>query len=359
MGYRAMQIFKSNPDNISVICRANQSYIRSPHIKYPFRGFQLYSRLIQLIFKLLGNTIIYRFLRMTELHVFELFAKTEIRKFDIIHFFQHSHNLIQYANSIGKITVIEGFTHPLFVKKLNNEGLTLDDKIYNSDDHSILCYRDSKYIISPSKWVSQSLIYASIDKSKIKEIYYGVHYHKDREYIEGLALRIIFAGGVKRTKGIIELIRAVNELKHLKLELNIFGRQYFTIKEEVTRLIKGNNNIKIHGFSKNIIDQYYENDLYILPSYFEGSSKTIFEAMSCGLPVITTPNSGSIVRNGVDGFIVPAGDMNAIVEKIKIFYFNRDKIIEMGSKAQKFTRSFTWEGYGNKVNEFYEFIIQK
>ena len=42
----------------------------------------------------------------------------------------------------------------------------------------------------------------------------------------------------------------------------------------------------------------------------------IYEALSLGVPVITTYNSGSIVRDGIDGFIVPIRDANAIAEKL-------------------------------------------
>jgi glycosyltransferase involved in cell wall biosynthesis len=61
-------------------------------------------------------------------------------------------------------------------------------------------------------------------------------------------------------------------------------------------------------------------DVFVLPSICEGSAMVTYEALMFGLPVITTYNAGSIVRDGVDGFIVPIRDAQAIADSlIKIF----------------------------------------
>ena len=52
-------------------------------------------------------------------------------------------------------------------------------------------------------------------------------------------------------------------------------------------------------------------DVFVFPSLFEGSAVVTYEALACGLPSIVTPNAGSVVRDGVDGFHVPAGDVGA------------------------------------------------
>lgn len=58
-------------------------------------------------------------------------------------------------------------------------------------------------------------------------------------------------------------------------------------------------------------------DVFLLPSVCEGSATVIYEALSYGLPVVTTANSGSVVRHGVDGFIVPIRDPEAIADAIE------------------------------------------
>lgn len=65
-----------------------------------------------------------------------------------------------------------------------------------------------------------------------------------------------------------------------------------------------------------IAKQYAWADVFVLPSICEGSATVCYEALASGLPVITTPNSGSVVRDGLDGFIVPIRNSEAIREKL-------------------------------------------
>ena len=57
-------------------------------------------------------------------------------------------------------------------------------------------------------------------------------------------------------------------------------------------------------------------DVFLLPSLCEGSATVVYEALAAGLPVVCTPNTGSVVHDGVDGFIVPIRDTNAIVSAL-------------------------------------------
>jgi glycosyltransferase involved in cell wall biosynthesis len=54
---------------------------------------------------------------------------------------------------------------------------------------------------------------------------------------------------------------------------------------------------------------------FVFPSIEEGSALVTYEALAYGLLVVTTPNAGSVVRDGVEGFIVPICDPDAPVER--------------------------------------------
>ena len=67
------------------------------------------------------------------------------------------------------------------------------------------------------------------------------------------------------------------------------------------------------------IGRHYEwADLFLLPSICEGSATATYEALAWGLPVICTPNTGSVVRNGIEGYIVPVRNPSAIVAALEI-----------------------------------------
>jgi glycosyltransferase involved in cell wall biosynthesis len=354
MGYRAFSIYKNSPYDISIFCRDNLSNIKNRKIKNPFPFYREYSRFAQFMTMINKNIV---FFKKFGIFLFDYFAKKNIdnSEIKIVHFFHHSPELIDYAKSKNKITIVEGFTHPLYMKKMEQDGLRLDYENYTPNKAEILAYQKADYIISPSKWVTKTLLFAGINEDKIVEIPYGVHKQENKIYNKNSTLKIAFAGGLKRTKGILELLEAVNKLSNLDIEVNIYGRLYLDIKDEVEKL--KNDKIIFHGFTKNMIEEYKKNDIYLYPTYFEGSSKTVFEAMSCGLPVITTQNAGSIVRDGMDGFIVPVNNVDSLVEKIEYFYNNRDEIEKMGKKAQEYSRKFSWKHYANEVNNFYKRIL--
>jgi glycosyltransferase involved in cell wall biosynthesis len=353
MGYRSFQIYKNSNYDISVFCRNNLSSIKDKNIKKPFLFYREYSRFSQLMAMINKKVLIFK---KVEIFLFDYFAKKNIDKVDIVHFFHHSPTLIKYAKLKKKIVILEAFTHPLYLEKMFHNGLKLDYEKFIPDLKSVESYELSNFIISPSKWVTKTLQESNISNDKIYEINYGVNFQESKIYNEHKTLKIIFAGGLKRTKGIIELLKAINNLSDLDIEVNIFGRLYYDIKHEIEEL--KNSKIIFHGFTKNIIEEYKKNDIYVYPTYFEGSSKTVFEAMSCGLPVITTENAGSILRDGKDGFIVPVNNVDKLIEKIKYFYDNRDEIEIMGKNAQNYSRTFTWELYATKVNELYAEVFK-
>ena len=51
-------------------------------------------------------------------------------------------------------------------------------------------------------------------------------------------------------------------------------------------------------------------DVFVFPSLFEGSAVVTYEALACGLPSVVTPAAGSVVRDGVEGFLVAPRDVD-------------------------------------------------
>ena len=62
---------------------------------------------------------------------------------------------------------------------------------------------------------------------------------------------------------------------------------------------------------------YERSDVFVLPTISDGFALTQIEAMAHGLPVITTPNCGAVVMDGVDGYIVPSRDSAALAQAVQ------------------------------------------
>ena len=71
--------------------------------------------------------------------------------------------------------------------------------------------------------------------------------------------------------------------------------------------------------------------------------------MACGVPVITTPNCGSVVRDGIEGFIVPIRDSNLLAERIEQLVTDRQLRNRMGQAAKERAREYTWACYGQRL----------
>ena len=106
---------------------------------------------------------------------------------------------------------------------------------------------------------------------------------------------------------------------------------------EMLRGTGAENAVWFTGERADIADLMRMMDVFILPSLGEGISNTILEAMSGGLPVIATRVGGNneLVRDGVTGTLVAAGDADAIAETIEWYYRNPQICIEQGQAARQ------------------------
>ena len=79
--------------------------------------------------------------------------------------------------------------------------------------------------------------------------------------------------------------------------------------------------------------------------------------MATGLPVVTTLNAGSVVRDGIDGFIVPIRDRDALKRRMLFLYEHRDAARAMGEAARERVRDFSWETYESRLIEIYRELM--
>ena len=105
------------------------------------------------------------------------------------------------------------------------------------------------------------------------------------------------------------------------------------------------------GVPRSEVSRHYDwADVFLLPSLCEGSATVTYEAMAHGLPVICTPNTGSIARDGKDGFIVPIRDAEAIAERIIRLSEDEDLHRQMAKSARgRAVTHGSLEAYGKRL----------
>ncbi len=312
--------------NKTIIARANYSDLK---VKTPCYGNYL-ARILNALRMYLFPSLKFRSLDMS---LFDSFVLRELKKdcdFNRAHIGEFIPKSIKYLKKKG-IKVFLDIPIALY----NEKNSRIKESIKLAD-----------VLIVPSPFVKESVSHFN---KEIRVVPFGVEKRDiEKEYFRDNRISFLFAGSVNKRKGAPLLIDAWKELNLEKAELVICGRIYKEVKK---RKIK---NMKFKGFLKDMDSIWKKSDLFVFPSNLEGSAKVVYEAMSYGLPVITTYNAGSIVKDGKEGFIIPAGDKEALKEKILFFYNNREKVKEMGKRAREKANQYSWERYAKKLIEIYE-----
>ncbi|CAN5684877.1 glycosyltransferase family 4 protein [soil metagenome] len=158
-------------------------------------------------------------------------------------------------------------------------------------------------------------------------------------------LHLLWLGQVVLRKGIPYLLEAARKLP--RVQFDVVGS--IGITDQAVRSAPAN--VTFHGkLDRSGALAYYRNaDLFVLPTLSDGFAITQIEAMSHGLPVITTERCGEVVTPGEDGFIIPVRSAEALAERIAQLDSDRALLEFMSTNAIKKARSFTIARYTDSL----------
>ena len=105
------------------------------------------------------------------------------------------------------------------------------------------------------------------------------------------------------------------------------------------------NCLRFHGpVPRSEVDSWYSRtDVFLLPTHSDGFALTQLEAMAHGVPVIATPCCGEVVADGINGWIIPAGDPLALAERIRQISHQPGVLKPMAQAARETAATFTLE----------------
>ena len=206
------------------------------------------------------------------------------------------------------------------------------------------------HIIVASSVTLRSLNAIGTPAEKISVVPYGgpVDYFHPLQRTDD-TFRVAFIGLVGPRKGVHYLLRAWKELKLTDSELMMVGGLQFPEKWFAQNL---GNTSYTPSVPHAQLNQYYgKASVFVFPSLVEGFAMVLLEAMACGVPIITTPNTAGpdIITDGVEGFIVPLRDVDALKEKIQWCHDHPAELRAMGVAARKKAEEFTWARFRAKL----------
>lgn len=167
--------------------------------------------------------------------------------------------------------------------------------------------------------------------------------------IEKRPLKILFVGGLSQRKGIANLFAAVNGLEKY-VDLTIVGLKDSNHCPVLDAALQKHLWIPSLPHHK-ILELMRKNDVLIFPSLFEGFGLVITEAMSQGMPVITTDRTAGpdLIEHGRNGWLIQAGSTTAIREAIDHLLHNPHAVIEAGREAIETAKKRPWSVYKKEL----------
>lgn len=163
---------------------------------------------------------------------------------------------------------------------------------------------------------------------------------------------ILTVGRLVYQKGLQVLFEGLRTVKDMEWSLLIVGdggdRSYL---ERLTVAYGFNERIRFVGWQPrdNLLMYYKDANLYVHPSFDEGMSNAILEAMACGLPVLATGVAGNmeVIVDGETGMLIPQGDHEMLSEALRQILPDANLRQEMGQAGrQRVVAHYSWRRVG-------------
>lgn len=182
-------------------------------------------------------------------------------------------------------------------------------------------------------------------------------YFSPIETAESEICRIIVVGRVSEQKNTLRFLEAVKKLKDEghRFHVDWYGYSAPEYLDKCKKYVSKQKLEDVFNFnnpSQNIVNSYRKNDVFILPSIYEGFPNVVCEAMCCGKPILCSRicDNSLIVEEGSNGYIFDPFDIDDMVAKIKHFFsLPQERKKEMGERSRQLAlEKFSSEVFINK-----------
>jgi glycosyltransferase involved in cell wall biosynthesis len=214
------------------------------------------------------------------------------------------------------------------------------------------------YIFCPSSYAKRTFIDQGVPSDRLVVCPYGVDLAAfnagERHRTAGSTFRILFLGRICMRKGIHYLLEGFRRAKLADARLILAGpvdASFRPVLDRYAGLFEETGPVA----RPQLRARYIDADVFVMPSLADSYGLVVSEAMSTGLPVIVSENTGmsDLITDGRDGYVVPIRDSDAIAEKISFLYDNRSHCAAMGDAAAATARTLDWSRYEKVCTGFY------
>lgn len=220
-------------------------------------------------------------------------------------------------------------------------------------------------ISSPSKMLAEHITKVLKVERPISIIPYPVETESFAPSQKSSYPVILFAGRVEKRKGADLLLDATESLlrKHPDAQFVFAGKVCSDLESRV-KILEGNSSFQFLGvLNREVLKDWYRKAwVFCAPSLWDNSPNTIYEAMSCGTPVVASRAGGisELVEDSVTGFLFPPGNLERFSEKINLLMDDQELRNKTGENArQKALRCYSEKTIAAQTKDFYKKHVGK
>lgn len=209
-------------------------------------------------------------------------------------------------------------------------------------------------ILVPSEHIAGELERHGTPRSRLLVIPYAADCRRFRPSPgkrHGSNCTFLFAGGISQRKGIAYLLQAWKQVRRPGWRLQLLGAPPRELGP-LTGLLEG---VELLGRIPHaeVPARMASADVFVFPSLFEGSAVVTYEALASGLPSVVTPSAGSVVRDGIDGQIVPTADVESLAIAMERLGIDPELRAEWAASARERAEMFDWPRYHRSLLEVF------
>jgi glycosyltransferase involved in cell wall biosynthesis len=262
----------------------------------------------------------------------------------------------------GRFICDRGSTHQRYQDRIVSEefrlwGVDLPVSDVRDTLREEKIYETADAITVPSSFAARSFVEMGLPEEKIQRIPYGVRLERfrrvgqpDKERFE-----VLFAGSVGLRKGFPYLLKAFEQLPHSKKRLRVAGAIQSDLRQVLPHLPQQDVEFLGTVSQERMAQLMSTSHVMVLPSIEEGLALVQGQALACGCPVIATTNTGAedLFSDGVEGFIVPIRDPEALTLRMQQLAEDRSLQQRMSEAALARVRLLGgWKQYGDAWEMF-------
>jgi glycosyltransferase involved in cell wall biosynthesis len=222
---------------------------------------------------------------------------------------------------------------------------------------------DADLLLVNSDFVKKTFVDQGYPAGKVRVAYLGVReefFDLKRDYRIDGPVRILFTGNFDIRKGVRILLEAIRRCRRsgLDVRLELMGN----LGNGAPCLQPGDETFFSHTpFAplKQVAAAFAGADLFVFPTFAEGSSRSGMEAAAAGLPTITTENCGLPLQHRESAVYVPVNDSDSLAEAIGLLSSDEGLRTSIGRNAMRIvTENYTWRQYGRQVTAYLKDAVE-